>query len=325
MSPQFLPAPTTDKSPGWQQTVMAFLAEKERRSGSRRTVEGYARMLWPFLSGFGSPDRVTPAHVLAWAYGIGLSGREPSSATVGARIACLSSYSRFLIRMQVTTANPCDALERPKGVQSVARGLGADEVRRLLAVIPDTIPGRRDRALLLTFVLTGRRRSEVIGLTAGDISVEGETAFYRYRGKGGKVGRRELPRPAYDALRASLADAGLSLAEMEPSASLWQAGAGTRGITGSTFYTRFRRYLRTAGLPPSGLHILRHSAAKLRRDAGASIEAVSSFLDHSSLAVTSVYLRRLEGETDRTWPDVAAAIGVLANRGCQEYPINLMG
>jgi hypothetical protein len=40
---------------------MAFLAEKERRSGSRRTVEGYARMLWPFLGGFGSPAHVTPA------------------------------------------------------------------------------------------------------------------------------------------------------------------------------------------------------------------------------------------------------------------------
>jgi len=310
MQPRYLPATASDDTSGWQQTVMAFLAEKERRSGSRRTVEGYARMLWPFLGGFESPSKVTPAHVLAWAHGIGLSGREPSSATVGARIACLSSYFRFLIRMQVASANPCDALERPKGVQSVARGLGADEVRRLLAVVPDTIPGRRDGALLLTFILTGRRRSEVIGLTAGDISIEGETAFYRYRGKGGKGGRREFPRPAYEALRTSLADAGLSLAEMEPAASLWQAGAGPRGITGSTFYARFRRYLRAAGLARSGLHILRHSAAKLRRDAGASIEAVSSFLDHSSLAVTSVYLRRLEGETDRTWPDVATAIGV---------------
>ena len=212
---------------------------------------------------------MTPAHVLAWAHGIGLSGREPSSATVGARIACLSSYYRFLIRMQVATANPCDALERPKSVQSVAR-----------AWAPTRSAGSwrscRTRSLaggigpcLLTFILTGRRRSEVIGLTAGDISVEGETAFYRYRGKGGKVGRRELPRPAYEALRASLADAGLSLAEMEPSASLWQAGAGSRGITGSTFYTRFRRYLRAAGLAPSGLHVLRHTAAKLRRDAGA--------------------------------------------------------
>jgi integrase len=58
------------------------------------------------------------------------------------------------------------------------------------------------------------------------------------------------------------------------------------------------------------LHILRHTAAKLRRDAGASIEAVSSFLDHSSLAVTSVYLRRLEGQQDRAWREVAKAIGV---------------
>lgn len=310
MNPQLVPAHFRDDTPAWTQTVVAFLAEKERRSGSRRTVEGYARMLWPFFERVGSPDQVTPAHVLAWAHGIGASGREPASATVGARIACLSSYYRFLIRMNVTASNPCDALERPRSIQSVARGLSADEVRRLLAVVPDTVAGRRDRALLLTFVMTGRRRTEVISLTAGDISIEGETAFYSYRGKAGKRGRRELPRPAYEALRATLADAGLSLEKMDGDASIWQAGAGVRGLTSATFYGRFRRYLRLAGLQPSGLHLLRHTAAKLRRDAGESIEAVSSFLDHSSLAVTSVYLRRLEGETDEAWVDVAAAIGV---------------
>jgi hypothetical protein len=129
MNPQLLPAQLDDGVPAWTQTVQAFLAEKERRSGSRRTVEGYARMLWPFLSSVGSPDRVTPAHVLAWAHGIGVSGREPSSATVGARIACLSSYFRFLIRMSIATANPCDALERPRTVPSLARGLTADQIR----------------------------------------------------------------------------------------------------------------------------------------------------------------------------------------------------
>jgi integrase len=82
------------------------------------------------------------------------------------------------------------------------------------------------------------------------------------------------------------------------------------GVTSGTVYARFRGYLRTAGLPTSGLHILRHSAAKLRRDAGESIEAVSSFLDHSSLAVTSVYLRRLEGESDEGWANVASALGL---------------
>jgi site-specific recombinase XerD len=310
MNRKLLPANPRDNAAPWERTLLAFLAEKERRSGSRRTVESYARMLWPFFGRVGSPETIQPAHVLAWAHGIGASGREPSSVTVGARIACLSSFYRFLIRMQIVTSNPCDALERPKAVAAPARGLTASDVRRLLAVVPDMVRGRRDRAILLTLVLTGRRRAEVIGLKAGDISVEGETAFYAYRGKGGKTGRRELPRPAYEAIVSTLADAGKDLATMDPAESLWQAGAGPRGITSGTIYARFRRYLRAAGLPPTGLHVLRHTAAKLRRDAGESVEAVSAFLDHSSLAVTTVYLRRLEGETDRAWADVAIAIGV---------------
>jgi hypothetical protein len=101
--------------------------------------------------------------------------------------------------------------------------------------------------------------------------------------------------PAYEAMRATLGDAELDLATMDPAASLWQAGASVRGVSSGTFYGRFRRYLTAAGLAPTGLHALRHTAAKLRRDAGESIEAASAFLDHSSLAVTTVYLRRLEG------------------------------
>jgi len=38
----------TDPS-AWQQALYAFLAEKERRSGSRRTVESYAWMHQQFL------------------------------------------------------------------------------------------------------------------------------------------------------------------------------------------------------------------------------------------------------------------------------------
>ena len=40
------------------------------------------------------------------------------------------------------------------------------------------------------------------------------------------------------------------------------------------------------------------------------MEEVSRFLDHSSLAVTSVYLRQLEGDWDTAWQRVAESIGV---------------
>ena len=61
---------------------------------------------------------------------------------------------------------------------------------------------------------------------------------------------------------------------------------------------------------PAGMHIYRHSVAKLRREAGESVEQVSRFLDHSSLAVTTVYLRQLEGDRDTTWQQVAKAIDI---------------
>ena len=96
---------------------------------------------------------------------------------------------------------------------------------------------------------------------------------------------------------------------MDPEESLWQAGASERGVTSATFYNRFRRYQVKAGLQPSGVHILRHTAAKLRRDVGETVESVSQFLDHTSLAVTTGYLRRLEGQQDLSWQSVAESIG----------------
>jgi site-specific recombinase XerD len=205
--PHSFPALPSGTPTAWEEAIYAFLVEKRSRSGSTRTVESYARMLWLFFR-MTTPDQVRSADVLAYTHGIGASGRVPSSTTVGARIACLSSFYRFTIRMGLLTANPCDALERPRTIQSVARGDSADEVRRLLSVVPGTIRGRRDRAILLVLILTGRRRAEVIGLRAGDLSLEGEIIFCSYRGRGGKRGRRELPRPAHEAILRTLADAG---------------------------------------------------------------------------------------------------------------------
>src|SRR5438105_13553095 len=117
----------------WERALYAFLAEKERRSGSRRTVEGYARMLRHFFITSGCPpDRVTGPEVFAWAYGVGLSGKQPSSVTIGPRLACLSSFYHFLIRMNAVTFNPCDALERPRvsAVRDAAIPRAAGCIRR---------------------------------------------------------------------------------------------------------------------------------------------------------------------------------------------------
>ncbi len=79
--------------------------------------------------------------------------------------------------MGLMAANPCEAIERPKTVPGQPRGLSAVDIRKLLAVIPDTPTGLRDRAIVLTLTFTGRRRSEVRNLTAGSIVHEGDKVW----------------------------------------------------------------------------------------------------------------------------------------------------
>jgi integrase len=92
------------------------------------------------------------------------------------------------------TSNTCDRVTRSRGSPCPARGYSTEEVGRILDVDPDTIEGRRDRGILLVFVLTGRRRSEVMDLKASDITIEDGTVYSSDRGKGGKRERRELSR-----------------------------------------------------------------------------------------------------------------------------------
>ena len=67
-------------------------------------------------------------------------------------------------------------------------------------------------------------------MTAGDLSFENETCFYEYRGKGGKTGRRELPRPAVEALRSGLSAYGKDSGVMGPrGVALALSGGHRRG------------------------------------------------------------------------------------------------
>ena len=72
--------------------------------------------------------------------------------------------------MSLVAANPCDQLERPRATPAPPRGLTAADIKKLLDVIPSNPVGLRDRAIILTLTLTGRRRTEVLSLKAGDLT-----------------------------------------------------------------------------------------------------------------------------------------------------------
>ena len=87
--------------------------------------------------------------------------------TVGARLSCISSFFKFLIQHSNLLKAPIPAIpsSAPSHVPAPQAASPLPRVQQLLQVIPDTVKGRRDLAIVLTLVLTARRRSEVINLT----------------------------------------------------------------------------------------------------------------------------------------------------------------
>ncbi len=322
----------------WARCVADFLEAKARRTGSAQTRLHYAATLRRFAAACSThPARVIPAEVEAFAGGPArvrdrhgvVRERAATPATVARRLAVLSSFYTFACR-QVTghdvqgrpiplcAYNPAAAVERPRvDPYRQARGLSADGARRLLAAIPrDTPLGLRDHALLSFYLYTGRRREEVARLRWGDIE-EGDDGgwLFRYRGKGGKSGLRELPFPAARALLAYLDTTGRRGA-IRPDDPLWlpHGEGGVKradgALTSNAVWRRLKRYAHLAGLDTRtlSLHGLRHTGAKLRRQAGAQMEDIQRFLDHTSVATTQIYLRATESVADPLAAKIAALL-----------------
>jgi hypothetical protein len=136
------------------------------------------------------------------------------------------------------------------------------------------------------------------------------TFFYQYRGKGGKRGRWELPQPAYGAIVRALSAFGMELAMMNPGSSLWP-GVGTDSITTGTAYLRFRQYLRRAGFPPSGPHVLRYTAGEAAsrrgRIGGIGLRLPGSLQPGSHLDLSA---SARGGEADEAWRSLARALAI---------------
>jgi site-specific recombinase XerD len=305
----------------WDEAAAAFLTTK-----TEHTRRSYARTLRDFyMRARKAPDSVTAADVAAYRLILEARGNRPG--TVANRLAAISSFYRFLQRPAdargrvLVTANPAAGVERPKvSPYHRARKATLVDVRALLAHLDQLgdVRALRDRALLLAYIFTGRRRAEIARLRAGDL-VDDNTGrtLYRYTGKAGKTGYREYPPPALEALRAYLAAARRPLEDLDQDAPLFVSLSRTsygRTLSAYSILRSLKDRARELGIPPDHIrtHGLRHLAAELRRLAGATVEDVRDFLDHSSLGTTGIYLRQVEGVEDKTWRAVEAILGATA-------------
>lgn len=249
-----------------------------------------------------------------------------AEATIAQWAAAISSFYTAMEALAQGWRNPVMAVIRPKapGYRS-ASFLTVDEVRAWLRAIQrDTIHGRRNLAIGLTLITTGRRSSEVCRMRWGDLRRDGERVWWLRPGSAGGEAER-LPLSVWRAIIDYLAAAGrlegmrdgdfifiavTSNASRLPSVGERDADE-VRPLSEREVARLVKRYVQRAGLDPRKVTptTLRHTAAKLRREAGDSVSGISALLGIST-ASTHALLRRAAEAGQGAWVRVEAMLGL---------------
>ncbi|SRR6266568_47844 len=317
-------------SPVWQSCLEHFL-QGVSRSHSSATVVAYKGALRRFFSSLPTlPELVTRQDVCDFIYARSESPWTRSAdgtvktSTSNFRLACVKAFYNFASAYTINErGEPVVLFQRPNpalGIRPVKpsrvyKALSEDELRRFFAAIdPSTVRGLRDRAILLFYFWTCRRRAEVQRLLWRDLESttildeRGRSRLgwvYRYFGKGHsqEQSSAELPQPAIDALMSYLEASG-RLDTMQPDSPLFVAIAPACGglqfdtnkpLSESQIVRLFKGYVEAAGLDATrySLHSLRHTAARLRRQSGSDVLAIQAVLGHACLNTTFIYLQVL--------------------------------
>ena len=225
-----------------------------------------------------------------------------SASTYNQRLSTLSSFyifakKRGFIKME----NPIGLLERRKTQEyASAQPLSKEEVIRVIGSIDkQTLAGKRDRALLLVFISTGRRASEVLGLQWKHVQIEGSRITLHFEHcKGGVKMRDELEPRVANALqeyRLSLLKQGQNF--LDPECFVWislSLNHFMKPLTQRGLGDIFKKHLGTMKV-----HTTRHTFAHNMAKTGASVMDIQARLGHSNVATTGRYLQQLDSAENK--------------------------
>lgn len=278
--------------------------ESRRSDNTRRS---YDHALAEFILFFKVlPENITRQHVRDWS--AELKRRGLKSSTICNRLAAISSFFSFACeeyqvelegnQIPLCSQNPAEMKSiRPRVMRFAnSRALNTAECKKLLAQCDlHKETGQRDYVLLRGYMLLGRRNSEWRLAKVSNFEVNDGKVFFRWSGKGKVDELIYVPESLWKNLQEYISNSGGRLIEDY----IFRGRSSEKPIDGSWVSTVVRQYARKAGITGRvRVHDLRHTAAMLRRESGADVEEIRDFLKHTNLAVTQIYLHRLERNFD---------------------------
>lgn len=224
--------------------------------------------------------------------------KESGAATssIARQLAAIRMLHRYVAIEGLRTDDPAIDLQGVKVPSGIPKPLTETQITSVLdAVVGHEPIDHRDRALLELLYATGARISEAVGLSIGDLDLDGR--LVRLYGKGSKERIVPFGSSAAGALDDWFSPRGrVRLVPMQwdrrsDASAVFLNTRGSR-LTRQAAWLVVKKYGRRAGVADDlSPHVLRHSCATHLLDHGADLRVVQEMLGHASISTTQVYTR----------------------------------
>lgn len=211
-----------------------------------------------------------------------------SNRSINRKVSSLSTYYRFLQKVEAIKENPLAQHKALKVSKKVQVPFSEIEITKVLDELPSEkdFEGLRNMLIVELFYSTGIRRSELINIKINDINFSNQTLKV--------LGKRNKERiiPLLDSVIQNIEvylDVRNQQETSKDSVHLFLTKKGVK-IYETLVYRIINEYFsKTSAKVKKSPHVLRHSFATHLLNQGADLNAVKELLGHSSLAATQVY------------------------------------
>jgi len=272
--------------------LQAFLLSCRVDSLSPASLRDYKQKIGMFVVFCSSLGVTDPKQVTAASIRMFMLKLQETNAPVSVSdyYRCVKRFLNWMVEERVLKHNPMSTIRPPKVPQKIIVPFALEHIRRMLLLCDnDTFLGARNRAVVLAFLDTGLRLSEMAGIQLADVDFDRETI--KVMGKGAKERVVRIGKTAQKALLRYL------LMRRDDYPCLWVTEE-RRPLTHWGIAQVIERLGKRAGIKGvrCSAHTFRHTFATRALINGAGEFEVQSLLGHNTLDMTRRYAASLRSE-----------------------------
>ncbi|MBQ1848083.1 MAG: tyrosine-type recombinase/integrase [Clostridia bacterium] len=233
--------------------------------------------------------------------------RDIKPRSIQRKLSAIKSLFKFATTTRVIKTNPARDIDHSASKVTLPKYLTLTESEDLLNTISsekDSITKKRDYAIILTFLNTGMRLSELVSINMEDFDRDFTSLIV--------TGKRSKQRIIYinEAVKLAISDYRAALSDEQKAVTdpksknrhpVFLSNRNAR-ISNKTVQWLVGKHLKEAGFEYKQLstHKLRHTAATLMyREGGVDVRVLQDILGHEQLSTTQIYTHVASEDVER--------------------------